>query len=240
MKEKLNKTNSFLIVISIIIGIALGIFVKSNIPNIVPVTLDDLQKMNEEKHIVENELEEIRSLIEDKEKHLKEMEDLSDYNQKEIINKRLENFKISSGLFDIKGPGIIVTMRDNTATIGMEDDVNLDIIHDSDMLMIVNDLKNAGAEAISINGQRILSSSEIKCGGPIIRVNGKSLGTPFHIKAIGDQNLLKSSITAPTTYGYILKHIDEIDIEYEISDEVQIPAYKGNLYYKYALPRKGR
>ena len=71
MKERLNKTNFFLIIISTIIGMALGIFVKSNIPNIVPVTLDDLQKMNEEKHIVDNELEEIRNLIEDKEKHLK-------------------------------------------------------------------------------------------------------------------------------------------------------------------------
>ena len=118
-----------------------------------------------------------------------------------------------AGFENVKGPGIIVKMEDNMAEEAFGQEYDLDIIHDVDVLRIINDLRDAGAEAISINGQRVLSISEIKCGGPIIRINGRSVGTPFYIKAIGDPKLLNAAINAPNTYGYALKTIDQINIE---------------------------
>lgn len=237
--RRLSKSNLLIMSFSILIGGLIGVFLKSNIPSFVPVTIDSLQKMNEEKFALEKEIEEINNIIKEKENSIKELEELSDYSKKQVVIDKLDNLKISSGMKEVEGPGIIVTMRDNKDE-DLAGDVDLDIVHDSDVLMIINDLKNAGAEAISINGQRILSRSEIKCGGPIIRVNGRSLGTPFTIKAIGDQNLLKASITAPNTYAYALKHVDEIDIEYSVKDKISIPEYKGTINFKYAKPSKGR
>jgi len=104
--------------------------------------------------------------------------------------------------------------------------------------MIINDLRAAGAEAISINNQRVLSTSEIKCGGPIIRINGRSVGSPFYIKAIGDPKLLSAAINAPNTYGYALKTIDQIVIETTVEDNIVIPAYNGDFDFKYAKPVK--
>ncbi len=70
-------------------------------------------------------------------------------------------------------------MQDNMAEGAFGEEYNLDIVHDVDVLRIINDWRGGRAEAISINGQRVLSVTEIKCGGPIIRVNGKGLVAPF-------------------------------------------------------------
>ena len=60
--------------------------------------------------------------------------------------------------------------------------------------MFVNELNSAGAEAVSINGQRITSRSSIKCAGSIINVNGVRIAAPFTIKAIGDPEVLESAL----------------------------------------------
>ena len=90
---------------------------------------------------------------------------------------------------DVTGEGIIITLKDGTTNSSdilssslMATDV---IVHNSDLLQVVNDLKNAGAEAISINGERIVQTSSITCEGIIIKINNKKLGSPYVIKAIG-------------------------------------------------------
>ncbi len=77
-------------------------------------------------------------------------------------------------------------MEDNLSESAFGQEYDLDLIHDIDVLRIINDLRGAGAEAIDINGQRVLAISEIKCGGPIIRVNGRSVwgGSLLYISAI--------------------------------------------------------
>jgi uncharacterized protein YlxW (UPF0749 family) len=154
----------------------------------------------------------------------------------DLLNDELDRTKLIAGFVSVKGPGIIVKMADNMSEEAAGQELDLDIIHDADVLRIINDLKEAGAEAISINGQRVLSISEIKCGGPIIRINGKSVGTPIYIKAIGDPKLLNAAINAPNTYGYALKNIDQLVIETQVSDEIVIPAYIGSIEFKYAKP----
>ena len=74
------------------------------------------------------------------------------------------------------------------------DDPNRYIIHYENLLYLVNDLRNAGAEGISINGQRIVVSSEIRCVGNVILVNTTRLAPPFEISAIGDPKALELSL----------------------------------------------
>ena len=62
---------------------------------------------------------------------------------------------------------------------------HLDVYKRQDLLYIINDLKRGGAEAISINEQRIISTSEIRCVGNTILVNTTRLAPPYHIKVIG-------------------------------------------------------
>lgn len=89
------------------------------------------------------------------------------------------------GLTDVSGDGIIITLQDNSSAKGSDALIENYLVHDSDLKTLINELWNAGAEAISINGQRIISTTAIVCDGNIIKINGETTGTPFEIKAIG-------------------------------------------------------
>lgn len=147
------------------------------------------------------------------------------------VEKQEELKKINTylGLTDVKGEGIIITLRDNTNSIlGLA----ADLVHDSDLRSIVNELKNNGAEAISINGQRIVPSTAITCAGTVIQVNNEIVGSPFVIKVIGDQNMI-NNITRPGGFIYSLVEDYGINVKTEKSDEIKIDKYNGVLTNKY-------
>ena len=90
----------------------------------------------------------------------------------------------------------------------------------------VNDLKKAGAIAISINGERLLTLSKIKCSGSTIKVNDTTYGQPFIIKAIGDLNTLKASVISPQSYTNILQEVYGIYIKVEEENDIIINSFK--------------
>lgn len=236
----ISRTSLIILLISMIFGIVLGIQLKQKVPGFTPVTLNSIKMTEYEINTINNEIEELKILLKDKEEKIEMYENIAsgDKNIIDLLNDELQKTKVVAGFVELKGPGIVVKMQDNMDENAFGQEFDLDLIHDVDVLRIINDLRAAGAEAISINGQRVLSVSEIKCGGPIIRINGKSIGTPIYIKAIGNPELLNAAINAPNTYGYALKTIDQLVIETTIEDELVIPAYTGYLGYKYAKPIK--
>lgn len=80
------------------------------------------------------------------------------------------------GLTDVTGPGVILTIADSDIDSSLVLDASDFLIHDLDLLKVVNELKNAGAEAISINNQRIILTTPIICGGNTININGERIG----------------------------------------------------------------
>ncbi|MDI9513525.1 MAG: DUF881 domain-containing protein [Bacillota bacterium] len=109
----------------------------------------------------------------------------------ELIRQRdYEYFR--AGLTNVRGDGIIITMQD-AQTAG---DMNIEdyIIHDADITGILNELRSNGAEAISINGERILGTSKLVCAGPTIFLNKSRYPPPYVIKAIGDPDTLYNAI----------------------------------------------
>ncbi|MBU5438171.1 DUF881 domain-containing protein [Tissierella sp. MSJ-40] len=236
MKSKNPKI--ILMLFSILIGVIMSTQMKLKVESYAPVTLRSIQVAKNEINMVNDEVTNMKEMIKVKEDELKMLENIAkgDDSIIDILSQELKSNKIKSGHTALEGPGIIIKMYDNAENqvIGMN--INYDVIHDVDILNILNDLTVAGAEAISINGQRVLSISEIKCGGPIIKVNGKSLGTPFIIKAIGDPKLLNASINAPGTYGDTLKNVYQIGIESTLEDKILIPEYSGRFNFKYAKP----
>lgn len=224
---------------SIIIGIFIATQLKSNVEVYAPVTIKSIQNTKAEIDTIKREIEELNKTIESKEEELEVLQSIAqgDENIIDVLKNDLYTNKTASGHAKLTGPGISIKMYDN-------EDIEIEgfaiedyIIHDTDVLNILNDLRIAGAEAISINGQRVMSTSEIKCNGPIIRINGRSIGTPFIISAIGDPQLLMASVNAPDTYGDLLKNVYFIGFEPKIEDKVTIPEYKGNFTFNYAKPK---
>lgn len=226
-------------IFSIFIGIIISVQIKANVEAYVPVTMQSIKDTMNEIELAKRELEELNSIIEDREKELETLEYIAQGDES-IINVLREDRKknmITSGYTKLEGPGISIKMYDNPDSEVIGFDINDDIIHDIDMLNILNDLRVAGAEAISINGQRVMSTSEIKCHGPILRINDKSVGTPFIIEAIGDPQLLMASVNAPNTYGDLLKNVYFIGFEPKVEDKVIISAYNGYFTFNYAIPK---
>lgn len=140
------------------------------------------------------------------------------------------------GLTDVTGPGVIVTLSDSKKDTNSVLNPSLLLVHDVDVLSVINELKNAGAEAISINDQRLVPTSSISCGGNIININEEKVGAPFIIKAIGLPEQL-AALSRQGGYLEILKGYS-IGAELKKSNNITIPKYTGVITYKYAQETK--
>ena len=148
------------------------------------------------------------------------------------LRKELEQNNTLLGYNEVSGQGLIVILKDaNSAkVIGNATDY---IVHDGDLLEVINALKNAGAEAISINGERIVNTTAITCAGNITKVNGEKVGSPFEIKAIGLTEKLNGALTMPGGYLELLED-DGVQVEVKEVQNVVIPKYNGINQFEYA------
>ena len=101
----------------------------------------------------------------------------------------------------------------------------------------VNELRAGGAEAIAINDQRLIGTSEIRCSGPTITVNGKVFGAPFVVKAIGDPKTLNSALTMRGGVVDSLKHWG-IKVTIKEENEIAIPAFTGTFREEHMKPNE--
>lgn len=144
-----------------------------------------------------------------------------------IIDNKAQNFlgKFENllTLNEEHGEGVTVTLKDSAKPLTFEENPNLMIVHNLDLLAIVNELWASGAKAVSVNDQRITSTSEFNCIGPIILVNNSRILPPFIIRAVGNSDKLARAVSE----GYIKKYnLEKYGITFSIdkSDNVTIPA----------------
>jgi len=149
-----------------------------------------------------------------------------------LINE-IENTKAAAGLTALEGPGVVIIVTDGTRELLDDENPNDIWVHDLDIRAMVDDLRNAGAEAIAINGQRVvLGKSKIQCTGPTIKINDQVFAIPYIIEAIGDRKFLESVINAPGSFGEDLRSWG-VFVEVNTSISVSIPAYEGFVTYDY-------
>ena len=154
------------------------------------------------------------------------------------LENEIKNGNKVLGLSEVTGNGLIITIDDNQ-DISLNNwlaDPNLLLVHDTDLISVVNELKNAGAEAISINEQRLITTSAIECDGNIIKVNGEKVGAPFTIKAIGLPEVL---INVDRFGGYLdyLRDTRYLKVSVErMTDKktITILKYTGIIKFQYA------
>ncbi len=163
-----------------------------------------------------------------------ERDELSKQISKISSNRGLtDDLKLQSCTVPLIGEGISVKMDDSTRVAKSGENPNLYLIHDDDILRVINELRAAGAEAISINGQRLIATSEIRCAGPTLSVNNVRSAPPYEINAIGDKKSLEGAIKMRGGVAETLK-VWGITLEVTPSDEIKIPAYNGAVKNVYA------
>ena len=153
------------------------------------------------------------------------------------FDKETQRLKNMAGETALEGKGVILTIDDSTipTTKTGSDTTNLYVIHDEDLLRVVNELRAAGAEAISINGQRLIANSEIRCTGPTVVINETRLAAPFVISAIGNPQTMESSLKIR---GGVLENFKFWGIKADLkqSDSVKVPPVKRGHQYEFAKP----
>ncbi len=172
--------------------------------------------------------EEIEEKIEETESKIKEYRDEleNDENSFKLLENEVKEAKAYVGYTSLKGEGITVTLKDTDMEIRY-----------SDLLNLVNELNAAGAEAISINGERIVSMSDISVvNNAIILVNANRISSPYVVKAIGDKKYFESALTIKGGYIDTIK-VDEREIEYNIENNIVIPAYEDEQTLKHATKK---
>ncbi|KOS69571.1 hypothetical protein AEA09_13985 [Lysinibacillus contaminans] len=117
----------------------------------------------------------------------------SNENEYEQLVEEAEDLRLLLGNLTGEGKGIRVTLQD-----GEYDPTSVNpndyIVHESHVFKVLNELKISGAQAITINGQRLMANSFIQCNGPVITVDGKQHPAPFVIEAVGDSATLSASL----------------------------------------------
>ena len=165
-----------------------------------------------------------------KEQNQKLEETIQQYQQEGINDtQELEQLRSFAGLTAVSGPGVTVTVNDSSSTNG--GDRNAYLVHAEDLLSVVNELNGAGAEAVSINGQRIVGRSAITCAGSIVMVNGVRVAAPFTILAVGDAEVLQAALKFP---GGVVDNLAPWGIEITIRKEtaVEVAAYTQSALYQ--------
>lgn len=227
------------ITVTITIGIAclalsIVMFMQFKLVNETDIT--SIENMREEELRTElatwkEKYEEANTQYEEKSQTLQEYKEKekSDTETTNLVNEELDKVNLLLGKTDVQGEGVIITLKDSVDADGNTQNITNDVLN-----IIINELKLAGAEAISVNDERIINMSDIASINEksLILVNGQRIIPPYIIRAIGDQTYLEStlvgkggSIDEYTKQGY--------DITVEKSNKVEIQKYNQEIKTKY-------
>jgi uncharacterized protein YlxW (UPF0749 family) len=223
------------LLIGFLISMQIGTAQSSDIGGLIPVEKansleQQLKKVRAEKDAIlqeYNDLEERLAAIEEK--------SLSEDALMQVMAADLERYRISSGVVDVVGPGVVITVDDPIPTEDAPGDGYSTIMIRYDLLLfLVNKLKDAGAEAISINGQRIIATTEISLAGDNVNINTIPTAPPYTIKAIGNPDTLDSALTI--RYGIVetMRNTHGLQVSITKQKELTIPKFSGVIKFRYA------
>lgn len=173
-----------------------------------------------------NKYEEVESRLQDTESKIAEYQSQISNSEESsnILETDLQESREYLGYTKLRGEGVVVRLEDN----------EFKQIERWDLLALINELKLAGAEAISVNDERIISRSEIATVGyQFILINGNRIPSPFIVKAIGNKKYLESAITIKGGYLDEMK-VNEKTISYTVEDDIEVPAYNSKITFDYA------
>lgn len=154
-----------------------------------------------------------------------------------------ERLEGPAGLREVTGDAIKVTLADAPAELREEIDpkyLSLLVVHQQDIQAVVNAMWRAGAKAITIQGQRVISTTGIKCAGNSVELHGIPYSQPYEIVAVGDTDVIEAEIDADSNIDNYREQADNpaVDVGWELEHlgEVTAPAYDGLRTLEYAQP----
>lgn len=152
------------------------------------------------------------------------------------IQTQLQSLRILVGLTALRGPGVVIRMEDSPRPLRPGENPNEVILHNYDVATVVNRLWAAGAEAVSINGQRMIATTAIRSVATTMMVNTKRISPPITIEAIGDPTRLVAAVQERGGYLGLLQAFS-FPVAVTRAENLTIPAYGGPLQFVYLQPQ---
>ena len=189
---------------------------------------------------LEQEQQDLRNQIEVAEASVVEFQQASTTSSSALaeVNRQLEAARLSVGLTALRGPGVVIEIADSKRVVPDGENPSNYLVLVDDVRDIVTALWAEGAEAISINGERLVATSSIYGVGSSVLVNTAFLSPPFRIEAIGSQGLLDRFSADAAFRGRVAQRIDAFGLEFasQAADSLDIPAFIGNTRFRWAVP----
>jgi uncharacterized protein YlxW (UPF0749 family) len=156
--------------------------------------------------------------------------------------RRVTEEEAPAGLTAVTGPGITVTLQDAPKAVQESAGAQVAnaIVHQQDIQAVADAMWVGGAEAMTIQGQRVVSTTGIKCVGNTVLLHGVTYSPPYVISAIGDVTSMRASIEANPYVRAYLQAVDEWQLGWELTteDRITAPAFEGPTELRYARPAR--
>lgn len=220
-----------LLVVGAVLGIMLALQIRSTVGG---VPMDRPQALTQELTQLETNYQKLLAEAVDLESSLDKIGQGTDKSF-EALQNELKKVRFAAGLEPVTGAGVEIILDNMPEGKRQGVDPGLFTIKYEDLLRVVNELRAADARAIAINGQRLVSTSEIRSAGRFIDVNLVRLSPPYNIVAVGDPEKLESSLKIK---GGLVETLREWSIAVTVTkqEELTVPAYTGPLEFNHAKP----
>jgi uncharacterized protein YlxW (UPF0749 family) len=189
---------------------------------------------------LEQEQEDLRAQIAVAEAQVLEFQTASTTSSSALaeVNRRLEDARLAVGLTPLRGPGMVIEIADSQRVVPEGENATNYIVLVDDLRDIVVALWASGAEAIAINGERLVATSSIYGVGASILVNTAFLSPPFRIEAIGSEGLIDRFSTNAAFQGRVAHRIEVFGLEFasQSAGELELAAFVGNTRFRWAVP----
>ncbi|MFI6424967.1 DUF881 domain-containing protein [Promicromonospora sp. NPDC050880] len=142
---------------------------------------------------------------------------------------------VVSGSEPVSGPGLTVTLDDAPSTAvgagpgGVEPQPDDLVVHQQDLQHVINALWSGGAEAMTLQGERVTSTSAFRCSGNILLLHGKVFSPPYEVTAVGDPEKMEASLDRSEGVQTYLEYVQWVHLGWDVrhSDHLDLPAYDG-------------
>jgi uncharacterized protein YlxW (UPF0749 family) len=157
----------------------------------------------------------------------------------ESLQDQIETVAVPAGMTAVAGPGVVATLTDSSLSTSPSGDLNDLVIHEQDLQGVINSLWAGGAEAMSVNGQRILATTAIRCVGNTLLLHGAVYSPPYVIAAVGDGMELRGALERDPVVEQFRLAAKEYQLGFAVEDAeaLIVPAYEGATSLQVARPQ---
>lgn len=143
-----------------------------------------------------------------------------------------------AGLTAVEGPGLVVTLTDSALSESPSGDLNDLVVHEQDLQAVINALWAGGAEAMSVNGQRVLATTAIRCVGNTLLLHGSVYSPPYQIRTVGDAAAMRAELARDPAAQQFQRAAEEFEVGFALADQEKllIPAFEGSTALRTARP----